>query len=327
MSENAHPKHLGPGTVEAYFRAGAPAAFTVCDDPEAIITIDPARVELRLITPAAGSEPEVTAFERIALRRVLRPSDTREWFELAVDATDRHYEAYMLMESIADQLRSGGTFRRSVSESLESLKDLLTKRRKLTDEKVSGLIGELLVLDHVLGVHDEEAAIAAWLGPLAEQHDFGFSDFDAEVKTTLSEERSHVIGSDTQLEPVPGRPLHLISVQITRAGAAAEGFSLPDLITSVRARLDNATRTFNYALDRLGWDDGDADLYRTRFQLRSTPQAYLVDDLFPAITSKRLDEVVPNRPFVAGVSYRVDVTHLPYASAPDPLSDFCKEPE
>ncbi|WP_198169786.1 PD-(D/E)XK motif protein [Agromyces laixinhei] len=289
--------------------------------------IDPTRNELRLITPAAGSEPEVTAFERIAIRRVGLPGDAREWFELAVDATDMHYEAYVLIESIVDQLRSGATFRHSVSESLEGLKDLLAKRKKLTDEKVIGLIGELLVLDHVVAAYGEDVAITAWLGPLAEQHDFGFPDFDAEVKTTMSEARSHVIGSDTQLEPVPARSLYLVSVQITRAGAAVKGFTLPELIAAVRGRLDTTLRTFDNALDGLGWHHSDADLYRARFQLRSTPQAYFVDGDFPAITSKMLDAVVPNRPLVGGVSYRIDVTQLPFASAPEPLTDFCEEPE
>ena len=89
MSEDLNPKHLDPTTVEAYFRGGAPAAFTVCDSPEVIVTIDPTRVELRLITPAAGGEPEVAAYERISFRRVAQPKDSREWFELAVDEAIR----------------------------------------------------------------------------------------------------------------------------------------------------------------------------------------------------------------------------------------------
>lgn len=327
MSESLNSKHLDPATVEAYFLAGAPAAFTVCEQPETIVTIDPVRGELRVITPAAGSEPDVAAFERLSFRRVVRPSESHEWFELAVEARDRHYEAYVLIESIADQLRSGSTFRSSVSESLASLGDLLAKRKKLTNEKIAGLIGELLVLDHIITMHGEELAVAAWLGPLAEEHDFGFADFDAEVKTTLSEARSHIIGSDTQLEPVPGRPLYLISVQITRAGAAIDGFSLPDLILKLRNRLDTTIRAFDYALEGLGWNTGDTELYRTKFQLRSTPRAYLVDEVFPAITSKRLDEVVPNRPLIGDVSYRIDVTHLPCASAREPLDKFCEEPQ
>lgn len=323
--EAQNPTHLDPATVESYFRNRVPAAFVLSDKPETQLTIDPPHQELRLITPAAGSEPDVTAFTRIALRRVRVPGDGRDWFEIAVDARDMHYEAYVLLESIVDRLRSGASFRHSVSESMEGLKDLLTKRKKLTDEKVTGLIGELLMLEYVLDANGESVAVPAWLGPHAEEHDFGFEAFDAEVKTTMSEARSHIIGSDTQLEATPGRPLYLVSIQLTRAGNAADGFTLPVVIARVRERLDETARTFDSALERLGWSDVDADLYSTRFELRSTPRAYLVDEEFPAITSARLDKVIPQRPLVGGISYRVDVTHLDAATPPSPLTDFCKE--
>jgi len=319
--------HLDPATVESYFRSKAAAAFVLSDHPEARFTIDPPRQELRLLTPAAGSEPDVTAFERIGLRRVKLTDDERDWFEVTVDAREMHYEAYVLIESIVDRLRAGASFRHAVSESVEGLKDLLTKRRKLTDDRVIGLIGELLVLEHVLDSRGEAVAIPAWLGPHAEQHDFGFETFDAEVKTTTSEARSHIIGSETQLEPVPGRPLYLVSIQLTRAGGAVTGFTLPDVIGRVRDRLDETARTFDSALEGLGWADGDADLYPTRYEPRSTPRAYLVDDGFPAITSARLDQVVPQRPLIGGVSYRVDVTHLNAVTPPQPLTEFCEENE
>jgi hypothetical protein len=324
---SAEPGHLDPASVSAYFRAPAPAAFRMSEKPPVQLTIDPGRDELRLITPVAGADPEITAYERLTLRRVGMPDDGREWFELSADAADMHYEAYVLMESIVEQLKGGATLRFATSESIEGLKDLLAKRKRLTDEKVAGLIGELLVLAHVLDSIGEEIAIPAWLGPLAEEHDFGFPMFDAEVKTTLAEARSHVIGSETQLEPVPQRDLFLVSVQITRAGAAATSFTLPELVEQVRTRLEQGLRVFDNTLDILGYRDSDADLYRTRFQLRSVPRAYLVDSTFPAITSALLDEVVPQRSLVGGVSYRVDISHLPFVRAPKPLTDFCEEPE
>jgi len=318
--------HLDPASVEVYFRAIAPAAFQMSENPPVRLIIDPEREELRLITLAAGADPEITSYERLTLRRVRRPDDGREWFELSVDAADMHYEAYVLVESIVDQLKAGATPRLAVSESIEGLKDLLAKRNRLTDEKVAGLIGELLVLTHALDSVGEEIALPAWLGPLAEEHDFGFPTFDAEVKTTLSEARSHVIGSETQLEPVPGRDLFLVSVQITRAGAAASSFTLPELVEQARSRIGQGLRAFDNALEALGFRDADGELYRTRFQLRSLPRAYPIDSEFPAITSARLDQVVPQRSLVGGVSYRVDVSHLPFSPAPNPLTDLCEEP-
>ncbi|GAA1939033.1 PD-(D/E)XK motif protein [Agromyces allii] len=319
-------RDLTPDTVEEYFTAGVEAAFVLSDAVGAMLEIDPTRNELRLISPALGADPDVTTYERIGVERINIIGRPGDWFRLTVDATRMHYEAYVLLVSIVDQLESGASFRHAVSESLSGLKGLLTSRRRMTDEKEAGLVGELLVLGHVVEQAGEELAIQAWLGPLAEEHDFGFEGFDAEVKTTRSEARAHVIGTESQLQATAGRPLFLVSIQITLAGAAVEGFTLPELIDRTRRRLDRTRRTFDAAVERVGWSDEDADLYRTRFAYRSVPRALLVDDGFPAITGPRLDEVVPQRTLVSGVSYRVDVTNLAFASPPAPLADFCEEP-
>lgn len=320
-------RDLTPDTVEEYFTAGVEAAFVLSDAVGATMEIDPSRQELRLISPALGADPDVTTYERIGVERINIVGKPGDWFRLTVDATRMHYEAYVLIVSIVDQLESGASFRHAVSESLSGLKGLLTSRRRMTDEKEAGLIGELLLLGHAIDRSGEDLGMLAWLGPLAEEHDFGFEGFDAEVKTTRSEARVHVIGTESQLLPSAARPLYLISIQVTLAGAAHEGFTLPELVGLTRSKLDRTRRTFDAALERVGWSDDDADLYRTRFQYRSVPRAFLVDDRFPAITGPRLDEVVPQRTLVSGVSYRVDVTHLPFAAPPAPLDDFCEEPE
>lgn len=317
-----HPTHLDPRTVEEYFRLGVKTAFVLLSSPIVRMQIDPSREEIELVTPANGSDPEVTAFERLSFARVAQGG--QEWFRLTVDAHDMHYEGYVLIESVVDQLRAGASFRHSVSEAIFALKDLVASRRRLTEEKELGLIGELLVLRHLVETTGETTAIGSWLGPLAEEHDFALAGFDAEVKTTKSESRTHLIGSDTQLEPSPGRPLHLISIQLTRAGNADAGFTLGGLVNGLRSRLDQTLRTFDAALEGLGWHDDDADLYKVAYSLRSTPRAYFVDDRFPAITSARLDQVVPQRAHVSSVTYRVNVTDLKHSSIGSPLADFCE---
>lgn len=323
-ADDGYPTHLDPRSVEEYFRLGVRTAFDLRAEPLVRMEIDPGQETIELTLPAAGSDPEVTTFERLTFNRFA--SQGAEWFRLTIDARDMHYEAYVLVESVVDQLRAGASFRHAVSEALVSLKDLLSGRNRLTEEKTLGLIGELLVLQHVIGAVGETAAIESWLGPHSEEHDFGFQDFDAEVKTTKSEQRVHVIGSETQLEASPGTALHLISIQVTRAGTAAHGFTLPALINDIRSSLDQSRRTFDAVLEGLGWRDTDSDLYPIRYQLRSTPRAYLVDDEFPAITSGRLDAVVPKRINVSAVSYRVNVTELDHFAIGAPLDDFCEVP-
>lgn len=273
-----------------------------------------------------GAAPDVDAFDRIELRVTTIAGDyAGEWYELTFDATGIHYEAYALAEAIVDEMASGSNFKESVAKSLNAMKELLVRRIKLSEEKITGLFGELLVLSHVILRDGEDAALGAWLGPQAEEHDFSFPQFDAEVKTTRSERRAHMIASETQLEPSPGRPLYLISLQITRAGDADGGQALPALIAETRSSLTEGLGPFNAALDSLGWRDADEELYRVAYRLRSGPRAYLVDSAFPAITSPRLNASIPQPHRLSNVSYSVDLTQLQQNSATSPLDDFCEE--
>lgn len=316
-----------PETVEEYFANGTEIAFTLSAASQATLEFDPARQEVRLICPASGADPDVARYERISFERINILGREGEWFRLTVDAQAMHYEAYVLIVSIVDQLDGGSSFRNAVAESLSGLKNLLSSRRRLTEEKETGLIGELLVLEHVLDSTDEEIAVASWLGPMSEEHDYGFAEWEAEVKTTRSESRVHVIGSETQLLPSGDRPLYLVSIQITPAGSSESGFGLPALVSRVRAKLDRGRRAFDRALLNAGWVDEAADLYPARFELRTMPRTYVVDADFPAITTPMLDQVVPQRALVGGLTYRVDVTHLPHAIAPEPLTGFCEGTE
>jgi len=316
--------HLNPETLEEYFRVGVPAVIAISPTVEAKLEIDPHAQLLRLVLPASGAVPDVTAFERLAVERV--GVGQAERFVFTVDATDIHYEAYSFLEAILDHVRSGASFRKAVSDALSGQADLLSKRRKLTDEKVAGLWGELDVVKHLIPRVGEVGAMEAWLGPLAQEHDFGFETFEAEVKTTTGAARRHVIGSATQLQASPGRPLLLVSIQLALGGAAEDALTLPGKIDRLREMLEKTRRTFDTHLAGLGYHSDDADLYTQSLQLRSVPRAYLVDEQFPAITQPRLNGVVPQPGLVSDVSYRVDVTGLEFVLPPFPLDTYAEDP-
>ena len=185
-----------------------------------------------------------------------------------------------------------------------------------------GLFGELLLLRTLLDTFDEFTVLDWWLGPLAEERDYAFPAFDAEVKTTLGESRTHVIHGAGQLEPSPGRSLWLVSIQITRAGGDPKGIGLPGLVNEIRERLTATRDQFVSHLASEGWDDDDAAMYPTAYVLRMTPAAYLVDDDFPAVTPGRLRAMVPHSDLVSDVTYRVDVSGRTAGSPGDPLDAF-----
>jgi hypothetical protein len=179
-----------------------------------------------------------------------------------------------------------------------------------------GLFGELLVLEHLSPIMaSSDAAVSAWLGALKEEHDFSLPSFDVEVKTTTNERRVHWISTLTQLEPKPGIPLFLLSIQLTRAGSAV-GSTLADLVDRIRSALPDHLAVLNDRFDRSGYRDTDADLYATSWVQRRAPTCYLVDDAFPALTRARVVEAVPDPHRIIDLRYRLDLEG--YIECPPP---------
>lgn len=316
-------EHMTPETLNAYFRGGTPTVQTLSTEPRCWLRIDPGRDKLELFTPDTGDMPDLVAYSRMDVD--VDEMDGMTCFRVDVEAGDARYEAYSFIVAVVDAMRSGQSLAVATQSSVQSFKDVVARRRGLTPEREQGLIGELLVLDHLMDSIGENEAMRAWLGPQAEEHDFVLDSFDAEVKTTTGEKRSHTINSATQLLASPGRVLWLVSIQLTKAGAAMSSTSLAELVGTVRHRLDAGYDRFLEHLVSLGWRDADADLYQTRYMLRSQPAAYLVDEVFPAITQPRIDLVVPQPQLVGAISYRVDVTSLPADVPPNPLDTFVGE--
>lgn len=318
------PEQLSPDTLEKYFRSGTLTSHRVNESPEVIITIDSPGQKISVLTRRNGM-----VLDTATLRRVTTGIDIRngeEWARLTLDARGMNAEAYGLVLSVVQAMRGGATFAAASSAAMTNMKTLLAARPRISEEKQIGLFGELLLFRALLDDFDEYSVVDWWLGPLAEERDYAFPAFDAEVKTTLGESRTHVIHGAGQLEPSPGRSLWLVSVQITRAGGDPNGMRLPALIGEIRERLTGTRDRFVGHLASQGWDDDDAVMYPTAYVLRTTPAAYLVDDDFPAVTPGRLHSVVPHSDLVSDVTYRVDVSGRTAGSPGDPLGAFLAVP-
>ena len=318
---NEHPNDrnaLTPETLAAYFDAGHPAEQRLAEEPLCVLGIDPPRGELTLRTPATGSDIDVSAYRMIRTDIVEEPGDETVWFRVTVEAKGIEYEAYSLLQAVTDQLQQGDDLERALHVALDAFRGLLARAPRLSEDQEIGLFGELVALDRLIDGVGETKALAAWLGPRAEEHDFVLGEADVEVKTTRSERRIHVIHGLGQLTPTPGRPLHLMSVQVTGAGAAGNGQTLPELIERIRRRLRSGRTDFDDRLTDCGWEDAQSDrLYTTRLLVRSEPRFYTVDEDFPAITSAGLSRIVTRLELVRSIDYRIDVTDLePEGTAP-----------
>ncbi|PXW31257.1 UNVERIFIED_CONTAM: putative PD-(D/E)XK family protein DUF4420 [Williamsia faeni] len=318
MSEPS--SELNPETLAKYFRSGAVTTHLVSQSPELIIRIDGPGQKISLLTPHTGMVQDTSGLKRVTAG--LESREGRQWARFTIDARNMYPEAYGLMLSVVQTMHGGATFAAATSAAMTNMKALLAAKSRISEEKQIGLVGELLLFRALLDAFDEYTIIDWWLGPLAEERDYAFPAFDAEVKTTLGESRTHVIHGAGQLEPSPGRALWLVSIQITRAGGDPNGLTLPGLILKIRDQLTTTRDRFVSCLASEGWEDDDAAMYPTAYTLRTVPTAYLVDDDFPAVTPGRLRSVVPHSDLVSAVTYRVDVSSRTPGDPGEPLTGF-----
>ncbi|MFJ8928611.1 PD-(D/E)XK motif protein [Streptomyces sp. NPDC102364] len=234
---------------------------------------------------------------RKARIRTTDPSLLRDFHDLITATADR-------------VVTHGRTLDQAFAETIRAWTALLGRPRELSTEKRIGLLGELTVMRALASAHGWEKAVTAWKGPDGEEHDFGLPGYDVEVKTTSSEERRHAVHGLGQLDPVPGRALWLVSLQLTRGGA--EGVTLADTIAAVSTEVAEHAPASLGRLERglvaVGWSREQED--DERWVARSAPLA--LDS--PVLPRLPLADAVPDR--IASVQYVIDVEGLSPTSAP-----------
>lgn len=313
-------RHLSWPNLREYLDAGAPAIVRIAGTPEVDLVIEPdeQRIALRGPWPTTGDVPDLVQYRHLDTR--VGTSAAGDWVEFAVAGRGVLLEAYPMLLAVADhvQLR-GADMGTAIGHVLASYRELLSSLGRLSDDQELGLFGELLVLDRLIGSIGARRAVDSWRGPTREEHDFGLGDFDIEVKTTLTEDRSHHISSMTQLEPSPARSLWLVSVQLTTRGI--DGITLPESIDRTMTRLPEPAIRARFAdrLTAVGWDPSHGHLYVRRFIPRGEVLAFRVTEEFPAITAQRLRSTgLPIERF-SRVSYILHTAGLPPDTPPDEL--------
>lgn len=315
-------RHTPVSTLVEYLNHGTQGAFQVQGIPEAVLILDPASRSLGLRFPASGGIPDVTELSHVGFEPVLEGATL--WYVLTVKFDEDFSEVYALLCSIADRVQLGGeAFSTAVSATLENLEAILERRAVPTVEQQVGLAGELLVFHALAAQHGLEAAAGSWLGPAGEEHDFRLGDIDLEVKTTLGERRVHWISTLTQLVPTMNRPLYLVSIQLTRAGAS-DGWTLPEVVDRIR-EFGGPQELFESRLKGTAYSERARDLLTGRWSLRTAPAVYAVQGAFPAVTRERLASAVPMSELVLDARYQIDVGSLPQVNVCGEISERVRD--
>jgi hypothetical protein len=168
----------------------------------------------------------------------------------------------------------------------------------LGEEKIKGLIGELLFLKkHLMPVFGPGPALNFWQGPEGAPQDFCVGQSAIEVKCKSGATRPYVrISSEFQLcSQLPELYLHVIT--LGKATSEQEGaIHLPGIIADVRLQLTSVSYEQSERFSDLLFDIGyiDSDSYLSYSYFVTNESTFKVVPGFPRVCSDALPQGVAN---------------------------------
>lgn len=252
--------------------------------------------------------------------------DGRSISFLDVMVTDRKLDNVFaeLVGEILIRLGGGQPPTKAVSGTISDFRALLLGQGRGDPSlgQLMGLVGELSIVKRIVDV--EPGAVAAWVGPFGQRHDFRFGEKALEVKTSGRSDAGRLsINGFHQMYPPEGGNLHLAHVRLERADGGA--LSVSSLCSAIlEAGADPAL--LHSALGEVGCEDPFSTRWnRTSFSFEGI-DFYRVESGFPRLSPDEFaDGVLP--PGVASVSYDIDLSHareflVQHDAAADLLKSF-----
>lgn len=198
-----------------------------------------------------------------------------------------------------------------IGENLEQVRKAFSRAGlEISENKQIGLVGELMVMLHIMIPAIGRRAVWQWSGPLSERHDFVGESVHVEVKSTTRSMDQHEISRLDQLRTQEGTRLLLVSVQLERSIGGAH--TIATLRQEILERLGNdgpVIDCFERKLQMMGWHCG---LVQSGTLLRFNPRSlavFAVEGPFPRLP----DDYIPPRGVVS-VTYVINVAACPTLS-------------
>ncbi len=167
------------------------------------------------------------------------------------------------------------------------------KNKKISDEGIKGLLGELFVLESLcIPLFGIDSAVSGWVGPLKADRDFEYASIWYEVKSTSRSRDAITISSYDQLDTDAPGELLVCRVEKT-SREAHESVSLNKIVDQLRQLIrgnEYAASVFNNRLLLYGYDAEDerADQPYTLCGI----ERYLVSGEFPRIRRSLLPNAI-----------------------------------
>ncbi len=288
---------------------GVPGVMVIRDRPRVALFVDPGGRRF-------GGYFETDDPPALAPLATVRSAELdvggRRCLELSVAAAPLYRSFYQLLADLTARVFDGAPVGEAAGAVLADWRALLQQAAALSDERQTGLFGELWLLERLIGARGF-GAVEAWTGPLGAAHDFRTSEGDIEVKATYGVRRVHMINGLSQFTPVGDTPLYLLSLRLEAAGQG--GRSLPEAVAEIRLRLKASPShvdRFEQALECVGYRDEDVHLYPARRRLAAPAMLAPVVDGLPRLSRSALGDLAPRYAAerIVEVAYRIDVEGL-----------------
>lgn len=197
-----------------------------------------------------------------------------------------------------------------LSESNENillrLKKLFRQREKLyksassvTRQEAMGLFGELIFLKEKLDESlDHNSVINGWRRPDRSTHDFDYGEIGYEIKSTGLSTKVVTIQNENQLDKLNHEKLYLVCYRVECFPSTVIN-SIKELVLEI-SKLLNSPILDDEILEKINRDI-DEFKYDITAQFKILNE---VDDHFPKITSKGLNENL------SGVKYQVSMSYI-----------------
>jgi hypothetical protein len=242
---------------------------------------------------------------RSGISLVLRQPDYEDLFECLGD------DLAMAVQRVS----SGQDAIRAIARRIDRWRRFFERsRRRLSDEEMRGMIGELAILTRCIYKFGPAVSVAAWQG-MGGLRDFELPDYSVETKTYQSETGAAVrINDPQQLEGSAARPVYLAVARLAKSDTS--GYTLPDVIAYVESILQDESPVLDDFRDLLadcGYIAAESPRYTERFSINNI-QLFAIPDDFPRIASASVPPGVTDVHFsillAALIPHAVDSTSI-----------------
>lgn len=255
--------------------------------------------------------PQIKGFE-LSLNEYGRPGEEKDIY-VKMECLNSSYNdifTKIIIDILKDFDESERNVLQAIKNTLHKWKTFLADQNKriLSEDEITGLIGELLFLKEIINEIGNKA-VNYWIADKG-GNDFVIDKTFAEIKATTKEKHEHIINGIDQLLEIQGKQKYLLSLIFSRS-ASTEAINLPMLVQYFYDKLQGDFEISDIFLERLverGYDFTKPDNYNSYSYHLIRGAYFKIEEGIPRLTTKELKNPLDSR--ISKVRYTLNLEGL-----------------